>query len=273
MTMDAQAISAALARDALEIHYQPIIVLPSRQVIGFEALARIRDVDGTLIAPNDFIPVAEESGLIIALGHEVLRQAVAQAARWRSGASVLTTATVSVNVTPAQLEQPGLIDAVTAVLAEQDVPGSALILEITESAATSLRIRAVIEQLSELGIRVAIDDFGTGFATLDTLRRFPVHMLKLDRTFVTGVTREGTDRAIVRAVIQLAESLGLSVVAEGIETEEQAAAVLRLGCAVMQGYLFARPVHRLRRPHAGHARPERPCRRDRRWPGDGDARA
>jgi diguanylate cyclase (GGDEF)-like protein len=242
MTMDAQAIAAAMARDALEIHYQPIVMLPSRQVLGFEALVRLRDLDGTLIPPGEFIPMAEESGLIVALGHEVLRRAVAEAARWRSGTSTLATATVSVNIAPAQLERPDIVDVVTAVLTEYEVPGSALILEITESVATSPGIRATIEQLSALGIRVALDDFGTGFATLETLRRFPVQMLKLDRSFVAGVTREGTDRAIVRAVIQLAASLGLSVVAEGIETEEQATTVLQLGCAAMQGYFFARPA-------------------------------
>jgi diguanylate cyclase (GGDEF)-like protein len=242
MTMDAQAIASAMAQGALEVHYQPIVMLPSRQVLGFEALVRLRDRDGTLIPPAEFIPVAEESGLIVALGHEVLRRAVAEAARWRSGTSPLITATVSVNIAPAQLEQPDIVDVVTAVLSEHEVPGSALILEITESAATSPGIRATIEQLSALGIRVALDDFGTGFATLDTLRRFPVQMLKLDRSFVAGVTREGTDRAIIRVVIQLAESLGLSVVAEGIETEEQATAVLQLGCSAMQGYFFARPA-------------------------------
>jgi diguanylate cyclase (GGDEF)-like protein len=242
MTMDAQAIAAAMARDALEIHYQPIVMLPSRQVLGFEALVRLRDLDGTLVPPAEFIPMAEESGLIVALGHEVLRRAVAEAARWRSGTSALATATVSVNIAPAQLEQPDIVDVVTAVLTQHEVPGSALILEITESVATSPGIRATIEQLTALGIRVALDDFGTGFATLETLRRFPVQMLKLDRSFVAGVTREGTDRAIIRVVIQLAASLGLSVVAEGIETEEQATAVLQLGCAAMQGYFFARPV-------------------------------
>jgi len=241
MTMDAHDVAAALARGALEVHYQPIVMLPARQVIGFEALARLRDLAGDLVPPADFIPVAEESGLIVELGLEVLRQAVAEAMRWRSGSSALTTATVSVNIAPAQLEQPDIVEIVTAVLTEHDMPGSALILEITESVATSPGIRATIERLSALGIRVALDDFGTGFATLDTLRRFPVQMLKLDRSFVAGVTREGTDRAIVRVVIQLAESLGLSVVAEGIETEEQATAVLQLGCAAMQGYFFARP--------------------------------
>lgn len=243
MTMDAPAIAAAMARGALEIHYQPIVMLPSRQVLGFEALVRLRDLSGAVVSPADFIPVAEDSGLIVELGNEVLRRAVADAARWRSGASALTTATVSVNIAPAQLEQPDIVDVVTAVLTEHELPGSALILEITESVATSPGIRATIEQLSGLGIRVALDDFGTGFATLETLRRFPVQMLKLDRSFVAGVTREGTDRAIVRVVIQLAASLGLSVVAEGIETEEQARVIHLLGCAAMQGYFFARPAH------------------------------
>jgi diguanylate cyclase (GGDEF)-like protein len=237
--MDAPAIAAALSRGALEIHYQPIVAQPSRQVVGFEALARLRTETGELLEPKHFIPVAEESGLIVPLGHEVLRRAVAQAARWRSGAGSLTTATVSVNIAPAQLEQVDVVDRVTAVLAEHDMPGSALILEITESAASSPDIRPAIEALAALGIRIAIDDFGTGFATLDILRRFPVQILKLDRTFVTEVTLEGADRAIIRAVIQLAASLGMSVIAEGIETEEQAVAVLALGCGAMQGYYFA----------------------------------
>ncbi len=242
MSLDASAVAEALARGGLEVHYQPIVVLPSRQVIGFEALARLRGADGVLAPPAAFIPVAEKSGLIIPLGYEVLRRAVAAAAGWRATTGTLTTATISVNVAPAQLEQPDVVELVTGVLSEYDVPGSALILEITESAATSPGIRAVIEELSALGVRIAIDDFGTGFATLDTLRRFPVQMLKLDRSFVAGVTKDGPDRAIIRVVIQLAASLGLSVVAEGIETEEQATAVLTLGCAAMQGYLFARPA-------------------------------
>ncbi len=242
MTMEARAIAAAMARGALEIHYQPIVMLPSRQVLGFEALVRLRDLDGTLVPPADFIPVAEESGLIVALGHEVLRRAVAEASRWRSGTSSLATATVSVNIAPAQLEQPEIMDVVTSALTEHEVPGSALILEITESVAISPGVRATIERLSALGIRVALDDFEPSFATLETLPRLPVQMLKLDRRFIAGVECAGDDRAIVQAVIQLAARLGLSVVAEGIETEEQAAAVLHMGCMAMQGYLFARPA-------------------------------
>ena len=145
------------------------------------------------------------------------------------------------NIAPTQLEQPDIVESVVAVLDRYKVPGSALVLEITESTAASPSVRGAIERLSSLGIRIAIDDFGTGFATLDTLRRIPAHMLKLDRSFVGGVTDEGTDRAIVRVVADLAHSLGMSVVAEGVETEDQAEALLRLGCAAMQGYLFADP--------------------------------
>lgn len=239
--MDPAALAAALAADALEVHYQPIVLLPARAVVGFEALARIRLPGGTLAHPADFIPAAEASGLIGALGLAVLTRAVAEAARWRSANGALATATVSVNIAPTQLERPEVVEEVMAVLDRHEVPGSALILEITESTAASTGLRPVIERLASLGVRIAIDDFGTGFATLDTLRRIPAHMLKLDRSFVGGVTDEGTDRAIVRTVAELAHSLGMSVVAEGVETEEQAESLLGLGCAAMQGYLFARP--------------------------------
>lgn len=237
--LSADGIVAALARGALEVFYQPIVMLPGRQVIGFEALARIRALDGTLVPPADFISAAESSGLIGQLGHEVLRQAVTAAARWRKGD--LATATVSVNISITQLARPGIVEEVGAVLGQHEVPGSALILEITESTAASTTVRPVIERLTSLGIRVAIDDFGTGFATLDTLRHIPAHMLKLDRSFVGGVTHQDTDRAIVRVVADLAHSLGMSLVAEGVETEEQAEALLQLGCGAMQGYLFAVP--------------------------------
>ena len=239
--MDAAALAAALGADALEVHYQPIVLLPAREVIGFEALARLRCHDGTLAQPADFIPAAEASGLIGELGLAVLGRAVAEAARWRSGNGHLATATVSVNIAPTQLERPEVVEEIMAVLDRHEVPGSALVLEITESTAASQSLRTVIERLSSLGVRIAIDDFGTGFATLDTLRRIPAHMLKLDRSFVGGVSDEGTDRAIVRMVAELAHSLGMTVVAEGVETEEQAASLLRLGCAAMQGFLFARP--------------------------------
>jgi diguanylate cyclase (GGDEF)-like protein len=236
-----ETIADALDRDLVEVHFQPVVVLPARHVVGFEALARIRLPDGRLVPPGRFIPAAERSGLVVPLGLAVLRKAVAEAARWRAGPSALATATVSVNVASPQLEREDFLDLVQGILAEHDLPGSALLLEITESVATSGSVRPMLERLAALGVRIALDDFGIGFATLDNLRRLPVQVLKLDRSFVAGVVRPGADRAIVRAVLDLADSLGLSVIAEGVETAEQADVLVRLGCANVQGYLLARP--------------------------------
>ena len=239
--LPADAVRAALDAGLVEVHYQPVVALPSRHVVGFEALARLRLPDGRLVAPGRFVPQAEQAGLVVRLGHDVLRIAAAEAARWRAGGTAVATATLSVNVAAPQLEQPGFLDDVRAVLAEHDLPGSALVLEITESIATSGRVRPVLESLAALGVRVALDDFGTGFATLQSLRRLPVQVVKLDRSFVAGVGEPGADRSIVRVVIDLAESLGLSVIAEGVETAEQADVLVRLGCGHVQGFLFARP--------------------------------
>jgi len=239
--VDAARVAELLRSGGLEVHYQPVVVLTSRHVVGFEALARMRTPDGALLPPDSFIPVAERSGLIIPLGEAVLRQAMMEAARWRQTSSLIATATVSVNVAPAQLLRPEFVELVEDLLADNELPGSSVILEITESTVASPQVRPVLERLSAMGVRVALDDFGVGFATLDNLRRLPVHVLKLDSSFVAGVSRAGADRAIVRVVIDLAESLGLSVIAEGVETEEQADSLLRLGCPSAQGFLFSRP--------------------------------
>jgi diguanylate cyclase (GGDEF)-like protein len=225
----------------LEVHYQPVVVLPGRHIVGFEALARLRRPDGALVQPEHFVPEAERSGLIVPLGEAVLRRAVAQASLWKAANGSIATATVSVNVAPAQLLDPGFDEVVSRILAEHGVPGSSLILEITESAVASPRVRPVLDRLAQAGVRAALDDFGVGFATLDNLRRLPVHVLKLDASFVAGVTREGTDRAIVRVVIDLADRLGMSVIAEGVETKEQVQILIRLGCPAAQGHLFALP--------------------------------
>ncbi len=240
--ISAQEIGAALRSDRLEVHFQPVVLLPSWHIVGFEALARLRGLDGELAQPSAFVPVAEASGLIGSLGLHVLRTSVQAAAAWRSRSTGLATATVSVNVAPSQLEEPGFVDVVRALLAECELPGSALVLEITESTATSAWVRPVLERLSAIGVRIALDDFGIGFATLDNVRRLPVHVLKLDRSFVAGVTQAGADRAIARVVVDLADSLGLSVIAEGVETVEQAQELVRLGCPVGQGYLFSEAV-------------------------------
>jgi diguanylate cyclase (GGDEF)-like protein len=230
-------LERALANDLVEVHFQPVLWLPASHIVGFEALARIRDGHRLIGAPR-FIPAAERHGLIKPLGAVVLRKALRAAAAWRSGAGPLSTATVSVNAAAAQLEDLSFVQLVRDLLARYQLAGSALILEVTETGATSATARPVLEQISALGVRIALDDFGTGFATLDNLRRLPIQVLKLDRSFVAGVTSAGADRAIVRVTIDLADTLGMSVIAEGVETEEQAQALVRLGCQALQGHLF-----------------------------------
>jgi EAL domain-containing protein (putative c-di-GMP-specific phosphodiesterase class I) len=239
LDLDQVQVQSALDQDRVEVHFQPVVLLPSRHVVGFEALSRIRLDDGRLVPPAGFIPTAEASGQITALGELVLDRALARAARWRAAGGPLATATVSVNVAPHQLASTDFVDRVRARLAAHDVPGSALVLEITESAASSSQVRPVLERLAAAGVRIALDDFGVGFATLDNLRRLPVQILKLDRSFVAGVTKAGADRTIARVVVDLADSLGLSVIAEGVESVEQADALERLGCPVVQGFYFA----------------------------------
>jgi diguanylate cyclase (GGDEF)-like protein len=239
--VDAGVLEAALDAGGLVVHYQPIVVLPSRHVAGFEALARLRLADGSLLLPDRFIPVAERCGLIFRLGESVLRQALTAAAGWRRASALIGTATVSVNVAAAQLAQRGFVELVAGVLEESGLPGSVLVLEITETSVASPTVRPVLERLSDMGVRIALDDFGVGFATLDNVRRLPVHVLKLDRSFVGGMTASGTDRAIVRVVIDLADSLGMSVVAEGVESEAQLETLVQLRCPGAQGDLFARP--------------------------------
>jgi diguanylate cyclase (GGDEF)-like protein len=271
-----QEITDALAQGRVEVHFQPVVVMPSGRVVAFEALARIRTPAGSLVPPSSFIPVAEASGLIVPLGQEVLQQAIAAAGRWRAGTSDIATASISVNVAPAQLVGTELVQIVRTLLAVHDVPATALVLEITESTASSPQVRPTLEQLSALGTRVALDDFGTGFATLDNLRWLPVQLLKLDRGFVEGLTDGGADHAIVKAVADLADNLGLSVIAEGVETVEQAEALQLLGCPVMQGFLFApaqrdpevaaRTVHRNRRAFTKSSTDHVLGGGDERWP-------
>jgi diguanylate cyclase (GGDEF)-like protein len=239
LSLDEVQLRAAVDADRVEVHFQPVVLLPSRHVVGFEALARVRLDDGRLVSPAGFIPLAESSGLITAVGDLVLDRALARAARWRSAGGPLATATVSVNVAPHQLTSLDYVDRVHARLVVHDVPSSALVLEITESAASSPHVRPVLERLAAAGVRIALDDFGVGFATLDNLRRLPVQILKLDRSFVAGVTQAGADRTIARVVVDLADSLGLSLIAEGVESLEQADALERLGCPVVQGFYFA----------------------------------
>jgi diguanylate cyclase (GGDEF)-like protein/PAS domain S-box-containing protein len=234
------ALRRALERGELLLHYQPEVDLETGTVAGYEALVRWEHPVRGLLGPSAFIPLAEETGLIVAIGEWVLREACTEAARWAG----LTPQplTLSVNLSARQLAQHDLVAMVRRAMAETGTDPSTLCLEITESAvmesgtATTAQLRA----LKSLGVRLAIDDFGTGFSSLAHLRRFPVDVLKIDGTFVHGLGREPQDASIAAAVISLAHALGLTTVAEGIETAEQLAILTQLGCDRGQGHLFAR---------------------------------
>jgi diguanylate cyclase (GGDEF)-like protein len=232
------AMRQALASQRFRLHYQPQIDLKTGRVVGAEALIRWRDPELGEVSPGQFIPVAEETGFIIAIGDWVLEQAVRQAARWRDAGLEMP---VSVNVSALQFQQADFNDRVATVLREQGLAGGLLELELTESILVHEANEALarLSQLSRLGVRLAIDDFGTGYSSLSYLKRFPIDRLKIDRSFVSGVPGTESDAAIVRAIVQLAQALGMKVIAEGVETEPQRAFLLELGCDEFQGFLFA----------------------------------
>lgn len=233
-------LAQALERGELRLHYQAQRDLRSGALIGFEALLRWSGPDGP-ISPADFIPLAEDSGLIVPMGHWVLRQACAQARAWSDAG--LGAPVVAVNVSPRQFQHPGFLDSVRAALAGSGTDPAQIELEITEGAVVADPDATVntLQSLREMGLQLAIDDFGTGHASLSYLRRFPLTRLKIDRSFVSALGDSSEDQAVVEAMIQLSHSLGLHVIAEGVEREEQAAMLRELGCDAMQGFLFARP--------------------------------
>ena len=232
------AMRQALASQRFRLHYQPQIDLKTGNVVGAEALIRWRDPELGEVSPGQFIPVAEETGFIIAIGDWVLEQAVRQAARWRDDGFAVP---VSVNVSALQFQQADFIDRVSSVLREHNLAGALLELELTESILVHDANDALarLSQLSQLGVRLAIDDFGTGYSSLAYLKRFPIDRLKIDRSFVKGLPADESDAAIVRAIVQLAQALAMKVIAEGVETEPQRAFLLELGCDEFQGFLYA----------------------------------
>ena len=229
--------------DALDVAYQPVVDLATGTVLGFEALARwTLETEGP-VPPSVFVPIAEEDGLIVDLGKQVLRRACTDFARWREGRPDSDDLTLAVNISTRQLGSELLIDAVVESLQLSGLAGRDLWLEVTESvlAAHEPTARRVLDGLRSLGVRLAVDDFGTGHSSLLSLQRYPVEMLKIDRSFVAGLGRDTGSEAIVAAVVGLASSLGLSAVAEGVETEAQRDRLCEMGCPLGQGYLFGRP--------------------------------
>ncbi len=224
----------AVARDELELYYQPLVDLASERLVGFEALIRWRHPERGLIPPDDFIGIAEETGLILPIGSWVLATACAQLASWPDPISV------SANLSPAQVS-PQLVREVQDLLKLHGFDPSRLVLEITESLVLDPRTKPVIAELRALGVHVALDDFGTGYSSLGSLQRFPMDILKLDRSLI-GSLGEDSGQAVVRAAVELGRALGLHVVAEGIEHREQVTQLREVGCRLGQGFMFARPL-------------------------------
>jgi diguanylate cyclase (GGDEF)-like protein/PAS domain S-box-containing protein len=230
----------ALERSELEVHYQPMVEIASGRVVGAEALVRWRHPEHGLMQPEDFIPVAEETQLIVPLGEWVLRTACAQMKAWHdSGHAWLR---VAVNLSPRQFQDQQLTSTVERILNETGFPPSMLEFEITESTAmqNAELTLLILRRLKEMGIRISIDDFGTGYSSLSYLKRFPIDTVKIDQDFVRDLTPD--DAAIITAVISMARALNLRVIAEGVETEEQLAFLRREKCAEMQGFLYSKPM-------------------------------
>jgi diguanylate cyclase (GGDEF)-like protein/PAS domain S-box-containing protein len=235
----------AVDRGDFVAHFQPIVELSTNRVVGVEALARWNHPIRGLVAPDEFIPLAEETGLIIPIGASILRQACEAAQRWRAALGSRAPQSVSVNLSPRQLQDRGLIDEVTSALARTGLPAACLILEITETVLLEETepVDATLRALKALGVRIALDDFGTGYSSLSYLDRFPVDVVKIDKSFIDSLTAGGAPPSpLVSAIVNLGGVLGLGVTAEGVEDASQLARLRDLGCQQAQGFFFAKPM-------------------------------
>jgi diguanylate cyclase (GGDEF)-like protein/PAS domain S-box-containing protein len=234
----------ALELGEFAVHYQPVVLLSDESITGFEALVRWNHPRRGLVAPREFIPEAEETGQIIAIGRLVLEQACRQASLWQDTCLEGHAPSMSVNVSARQFRDPALCDSVIEALASAGLDASSLTLEITESTIMEDTDAAFqrLESLKALGVRLAIDDFGTGYSSLSYLRRLPVDVLKVDKSFVDGIVGGGQAFALAQVIVSIGQTLQLDTVAEGVEKSAQAAALRRMGCEVAQGFHFARPM-------------------------------
>ena len=237
----------ALQRDELFLQYQPIICLSSRELVGVEALIRWRHPYQGLILPSEFIPIAEDTGLIVPIGEWVLAEACRQLKIWQQKFASLPqreTLKISINVASQQFQQPQFIQKLDEVLLATVLNGSCLRLEITESVLVESggTIQNILAQIKKRNIKLSIDDFGTGYSCLSYLSHFPIDNLKIDRSFIERLNFDAEKLAIVRMIITLAKTLGMDTIAEGIETAEQLTQLKNLGCQFGQGYMLAKPL-------------------------------
>ncbi len=238
------ALHGAIGRQEMHLYHQPIVDIVTGQVSGFEALMRWRRSDGEMVSPGDFIPIAEETGIICELGAWALNDALGELRDWIDLGVIAPTATMSVNVSPRQIADPNFAEVVHDALKNSGVSPHLLWIEMTESmmldepelAQTTLR------QIHAMGVRIALDDFGTGFSSLSLLQKFPISRIKIDRAFVRGIAEHSNDRSLVRTIIAMAQSMELDLVAEGVETVHQLQSLRELGCGKAQGFLISHPV-------------------------------
>ncbi|CAN5379926.1 hypothetical protein BH10ACI3_BH10ACI3_25280 [soil metagenome] len=234
----------AIERNEFELYYQPIIALDSATLVGFEALVRWNHPQRGLVPPNEFIPISESTGLIIPMTVQILHQACNQVVKWQERSGSSRPLSVAVNLSGKHFGHPALVEQIKTVIAESGIDAASLKLELTESAVMDNAETAILmlKQIKETGVQISIDDFGTGYSSLSYLHRFPIDLLKVDRSFVSAMEENTENGEIVRTVIALAKALNLKVVAEGIESIHQLHQLRNLGCEYGQGYLFSKPL-------------------------------
>lgn len=234
----------AVERKEFVVHYQPVVKLDTGALMGFEALLRWKHPERGIIAPTDFIPIAEETGLIVPIGEWILREACQQLRQWRAELPADHPLSVSVNLSSRQLKQPDLVQVIDRILKETGVEPCHIRLEITESVVmeNAKSTVAMLDQVRRLGVQLGIDDFGTGYSSLSYLHRFPIDLLKIDRSFVMRIGQERENLEIVRTIVTLAHNLGMEITAEGVETLEHSHQLRDLECEYAQGFLFSKPL-------------------------------
>jgi len=237
-------LRAAIRDGRVEAFYQPLVDIETGRPVGFEALARLNHPSRGIIPPSEFIPIAEETGLIAEFADRVLEQATEQLAVWKENFPQLDPLAVTVNLSPVQFDRQDVVGQLRRAITKTGLNGNDLKVEVTESLLMQNPERSsqILRHIQALGVKICVDDFGTGYSSLSYLRQFSFDTLKIDRSFVSRIVSDNRDAELVRTMIQLGQNVGMSVVAEGVETQSQLDVLCRFGCHFAQGYLFAKPL-------------------------------